>query len=213
VELVLNELPPGASTRADLELVLQESLRARGVVRRLLDFSRPSESRRVRTDLNELIRLVMTLVRHLVRTNGVTSQVELQPDLLWVSVDANQIQQVILNLVHNGLQSMPNGGTLKVRTDTRQRDDLDWVTFSIQDTGEGISPENLERIFEPFFTTRGDRKGTGLGLSVSYGIIKSHNGFIEVESNLQQGSIFTVYLPKGSDSIMELERQNDSTEH
>ncbi len=199
VELVLEDLPAGSTARADLQLVLQESLRARGVVRRLLDFSRPSESRRVRTNISELARLVLTLVRHLVRTNGVTPLLELQPELPWVSVDPNQIQQVILNLVHNALQSMPSGGDLTIRTEIKLRDEDEWVTISVQDSGEGISPENLERIFEPFFTTRGDRKGTGLGLSVSYGIIKSHNGFIEVESGLHQGSLFTVYLPKGEE--------------
>ncbi len=212
VELVLEEIPPESPARADLELVLQESLRARGVVRRLLDFSRPSESRRVRTDLNDLARLVMTLVRHLVRTNGVTPQLDLQLELPWVSVDPNQIQQVILNLVHNALQSMPTGGTLNVRTGTKQREESEWVTITVQDTGEGISPENMERIFEPFFTTRGDRKGTGLGLSVSYGIIKSHDGFIEVESSLHQGSLFTVYLPKGETMAEEVENQYDTSE-
>jgi signal transduction histidine kinase len=113
----------------------------------------------------------------------------------WVSVDRNQIKQVILNLVHNALHAMPNGGELRVATAGRQRDRRSWFTISVTDTGIGIPPDNLERIFEPFFTTRSGDGGTGLGLSVSYGIVSDHGGFIDVESQVERGSTFTVWLP------------------
>ncbi|MBN2146629.1 MAG: GAF domain-containing protein [Anaerolineales bacterium] len=199
VELVLEDLPVDSQPRADLQLVLEEAHRARGVVRRLLDFSRPVEDQRVRTDLSELVTQVIPLVSHLARTSGVAIVSELSEGLPWVHLDPNQIKQVLLNLIHNGLQSMPSGGTLTIATlmETREVGGkmTDCLVFQVRDTGDGIPPENLERIFEPFFSTRPSGKGTGLGLSVSYGIITSHGGWIEVDSVPAQGSCFTVFLP------------------
>ncbi len=204
VELVLEELSKDSPHYPDLELVLHEAQRARGVVRRLLDFSRPAENQRVRADLNELVSDVLTLVHHLVRTGGVEMHIELWNDLPWIAVDPGQIKQVLLNLIHNAIQAMPRGGTLTVKTTPVERDGRDWLAISIADTGVGIPPENLERIFEPFFTTRRashldvaalEDAGTGLGLSVSYGIISEHRGSIEVESQPGQGSCFTIFLP------------------
>jgi two-component system NtrC family sensor kinase len=199
IELVLDELPEDASQRQDLELVLREAKRARGVVRRLLDFSRPTDNLRIRTDLNELVSEVLTLVQHLIRTNGVTLQVELSEDLPWIAVDPNQIKQVLLNLVHNALQAMPRGGLLSVSTKLAEREAVEYLTVTVRDNGIGIQPEHLERIFEPFFTTRPVGSGTGLGLSVSYGIVNEHGGILEVESQLGQGSCFTVWLLVGED--------------
>lgn len=203
-ELILEEIPVDSPHRADLELILKESLRARGVVRRLLDFSRQAENRRVRTDLNELVGDVVTLVNHLARTGGVEIHVELGENLSWVSVDPAQIKQVLLNLVHNAIQAMPGGGLLKVITSRISagagEDKRDWTTVSVIDSGEGISQDNLDRLFEPFFTTRPAGKGTGLGLSVSYGIVADHGGYIDVESQLGKGSCFTVFLPYESEA-------------
>lgn len=194
-ELVLDELPEDGEYRPDLELVLKEARRARDVVRRLLDFSRRSESERTRVDLNELLDDVLSLTNHLMRTSGVQLDVNLGKKLPWVSVDRNQMKQVLLNLFHNALQAMPSGGQLLVQTGVRQRDGRKWVTASIADTGEGITSGDLERIFEPFFTTRSREGGTGLGLSVTYGIVSDHGGDIEVESELGKGTNFTVWLP------------------
>lgn len=194
-ELVLDDLPEGAQSRSDLSLVLQEARRARDVVRRLLDFSRRSESERTRIDLNELMEDVLSLTHHLMHTSGVQLDIRLGKNLPWVSVDRNQIKQVFLNLFHNALQAMPSGGNLIIRTETRQRNTRKWVVASIADTGSGIAPEHRERIFEPFFTTRSGQGGTGLGLSVTYGIISDHGGEIEVESKVGKGTTFTVWLP------------------
>jgi signal transduction histidine kinase len=201
VELVLDEMPPDSPNHPDLELVLREAQRAKGVVRRMLDFSRPVESQRVRTDLNELISDVLALVHHLVRTHGVEIQIELWDGLPKITVDPNQIKQVLLNLVHNALQAMPAGGILSLRTAPVEREGMKWVTVSVRDTGEGITPENLKRIFEPFFTTRPTGGGTGLGLSISYGIITDHGGFIDVDTQVGQGSCFTIYLPLDSNGV------------
>ena len=199
VELVLQEMGAASAHREDLELVLAEAERARQVVRRLLDFSRPVDDQRTSADVNELVEGVLLLVNHLARTSNVSIQTELGKNLPWVMLDPNQIKQVLLNLVHNGLQAMPKGGQLMVKTSLEGREAggqmQTWATIAISDTGVGIPAENLDKIFEPFFSTRPAGKGTGLGLSVSYGIISSHGGFIEVDSQVGQGSCFTVYLP------------------
>jgi len=194
-ELVLDELPDDSESRIDLGLVLKEARRARDVVRRLLDFSRRSESERTRVDLNEVLGDVLSLTKHLMHTSGVQLDISMNKKMPWVIVDRNQMKQVFLNLLHNALQAMPAGGHLFVRTGTRQRDGRKWVTTSIKDTGNGISPQDRERIFEPFFTTRSGQGGTGLGLSVTYGIVSDHGGVIDVESEIGQGTNFTVWLP------------------
>jgi signal transduction histidine kinase len=194
-ELILDEMNQDAPHRADVEMVLHEALRARGVVRRLLDFARQGEPTRARSDLNQILDDVLALTTHFIHTNGVRLEVELQEDLPWVSVDSNQMKQVFLNLIHNALQAMPTGGTLQIRTGTRFKNNRDSVVVSIKDSGIGIDPKDIDRIFEPFFTTKGNRGGTGLGLSVTYGIVTDHGGTIEVESQPGEGSNFTVWLP------------------
>ena len=194
-ELVLDDIPEDAPHRADMEMVLREAHRARDVVRRLLDFARQGERVRAKSDMNEIVEDVLALTKHLIHTSGVHLNIWLGKDLPWVSVDANQMKQVFLNLIHNALQAMPAGGVLDVQTTLRKKDDRSWVTVSIKDSGVGIDPQNKERVFEPFFTTRGNSGGTGLGLSVTYGIVTDHGGTIELESKPGAGSIFTVWLP------------------
>jgi len=195
VELVMDDLDNTSAQYADLDLALQEALRARGVVRRMLDFSRPAEVQHIKTDLNELVRQVLTLTRHMMNISGVSLDLELKDNLPWISADSNQIQQVLHNLISNAVQAMPSGGRLTIRTGTVEREGSNWVITEFVDTGIGIPPENLDRIFEPFFTTRVNNKGTGLGLSVSYGIVESHGGFIDVISQVGLGSCFTIFLP------------------
>ncbi len=194
-ELALEDLPPELPARDDLELVLKEARRARSVVRRLLDFARQGETSRIRADLNEIVDDVMVLTKHLLHTSRVQPEIRLKKSLPWVLVDRNQIKQVVINLVNNALYAMPDGGRLVVETDVQSRYRRRWLSLSVRDTGVGIPPENLSRIFEPFFTTRGGRGGTGLGLSVTYGIVTDHGGMIEVESEVDAGATFIVWLP------------------
>jgi signal transduction histidine kinase len=195
-ELALDGLPSESQTRQDLEIVMREATRARDVVRRLLDFARQGESTRARASLNEVVEEVVALSRHLIHTNGVELKLDLEEDLPWVLMDSNQMKQVLLNLVHNALQAMPRGGEMLISTQSASRGGRDWIKASVCDTGVGIPQMELARIFEPFYTTKGDRGGTGLGLSVTYGIVTDHGGQIEVESELDAGSKFTVWLPQ-----------------
>jgi signal transduction histidine kinase len=110
---------------------------------------------------------------------------------VWVDYDANQVEQVLINLVRNGIQAMPQGGHLIVQL----RVEPETAVVSVQDTGRGIPPENLARIFEPFFTTRPEGQGTGLGLSVSAAIAAAHQGRIDASSQVGQGSVFSLRLP------------------
>jgi signal transduction histidine kinase len=194
-ELVLESLPPDSSQRSDLDVVLREARRARDVVRRLLDFSRQSETVRTRADVNEVVQDVLSLMNHLFHINGVVIDAKFRDNLPWVMIDRNQMKQVFLNLLNNALNAMPKGGELCVNTSLQMRYRKPHICIVIKDNGVGIPPENLPRIFEPFFTTRAGQGGTGLGLSVTYGIVAEHGGAIEVESTLGIGSIFTVFLP------------------
>ena len=142
---------------------------------------------------------VIALTSHLIHTNGVTLTLDLDENLPWMSIDHNQMKQVLLNLVHNALQAMPNGGEMW----SPQPPSCAMSVMAIvicTDTGVGITQLNQDRIFEPFFTTKGDRGGTGLGLSVTYGIVTDHGGQIDVESQPGKGSIFEVWLPLKQDT-------------
>ncbi|MBI3151767.1 MAG: GAF domain-containing protein [Chloroflexi bacterium] len=194
-EIVLDELSEDSPHRTELEMVLLEARRASGVVRRLLDFSRQGERTRTRADINEVVNDVIALTRHLIQTNNVNLTLRLDEDLPWVSIDVNQMKQVLLNLIHNALQAMKGGGELLVSTYPARRETRDWIVMRVKDSGSGISPADQSRIFEPFFTTKGDRGGTGLGLSVTYGIITDHGGTIEISSEPDLGSTFEVWLP------------------
>jgi signal transduction histidine kinase len=120
---------------------------------------------------------------------------DLQDSLPMVECDSSQIQQVILNLVLNGAQAMQPRGGGKLTIRTRELTGEGNVELKVQDTGEGIAPENLAKIFDPFFTTKAEGKGVGLGLAVLYGIVKAHEGEVEVTSQRNEGTTFTVTLP------------------
>jgi signal transduction histidine kinase len=145
----------------------------------------------------------------LVCTRSVLAKVSLEKDLSSlppVMLDTNQIKQVLVNLLNNSVQAMPDGGRLTIATRLTEREHngvyREMVAVYVSDSGVGIPPENLGRIFDPFFTTKEVGQGTGLGLSVSYSIIEKHNGRIEVESVPQEGSTFTLLLP-----VTEIARQ------
>jgi two-component system NtrC family sensor kinase len=138
---------------------------------------------------------VVALSRHLIHTSGVDLKLSLEPDLPWVSMDSNQMKQVLLNLVHNALQAMPTGGQLEIKSESAMRNQRPGVMVSVCDSGVGIPPAEQARIFEPFYTTKGNQGGTGLGLSVTYGIVTDHGGQIDLESQPGVGSKFMVWLP------------------
>jgi signal transduction histidine kinase len=116
-------------------------------------------------------------------------------ELPWIVLDANQMKQVLLNLLHNALHAMPGGGRLQVCSQLRGRNGRDWIVVEVVDNGVGMEQTEIGRIFDPFYTTRAESGGTGLGLSVTYGIVTDHGGTIEVQSQRGSGSTFSVWLP------------------
>ena len=201
------EFPPGreAEFRKYLGQISAETTRVGRIVADLLAFSRRSKPQRVPGDLNKLVRSTLRLAGHKLRLMNAETALELQEDLPLVECDPSQIQQVILNLILNGAQAMnpKGGGKLTVRT--RLLPGGDNVELCVRDTGEGIAPENLSKIFDPFFTTKAEGKGVGLGLAVLYGIVKDHDGEIEVASERNEGASFTVTLPLKAKSGAALE--------
>lgn len=181
--------------RDEVMIIEGEALRARKIVRDLLDFSRQRAPALEPIHVNPLLSRVVSILRHQARLANVELEEEYGVDLPTVEADADQLRQVFLNLVSNGLDSMPGGGRLRITTGLSEQDGEYWVEVSVQDTGNGIAPEHLSRVFDPFFTTKPEAKGMGLGLSVSLGIVESHKGRILVESALGRGSTFRVLLP------------------
>lgn len=184
-----------AFTIEALHTIRESATRANTIVTDLLKFARQSTPVVHRRDLRETMRSVFRLTEYLVRKAHVTLHEDLPEKPVLVTYDAQQIEQVLINLVTNAIQAMPDGGNLFVRlheTDGR-------VEVAVRDDGVGIPDENLGKIFDPFFTTKSEGEGTGLGLSVSYGIVSQHGGQIEVESEVGVGTTFTVVLPSSSE--------------
>ena len=192
---IAERLPEGDPTREELNLIQEEAARARDIVRDLLQFSRQRDFMPESTDLNSVLEQVVAMVRRQGALSIVNVHEEYARDLPPVQIDVSRIKQVFLNIINNAVYVMPDGGDLTIAT---ARTD-DGVAVSIRDTGPGIAPEHRDKIFDPFFTTKPEVSGTGLGLSVSLGIVQSHGGNIHVDSEIGQGSTFTVTLPLVSD--------------
>jgi len=184
---------PRAEMAENLHTIERESRRCGDLMRNLLAFARKSPSQREPNDLNELIRHGLALVRHQMELRSIELKADLQEGLPQLRCDAGQIRQVILAILVNATEAMPNGGTLRVSTalDKRQQN----VEVRIRDTGVGIPPEVLPHIFDPFFTTKEDQQNTGLGLAVAHSILEQHGGSISVKSSPGQGSEFFITLP------------------
>ena len=179
-----------------LRTIERETLRAREILKNLLDFSRRKPPHLVQTDIAGIIEDTISLVKGQAKVAHVEVRTECPAGLPLVAVDTDDMKQVFVNLINNAFFAMPSGGALTVRcgaeTDETGRQ---FVVVGLSDTGQGIPEDHLDKIFDPFFTTRADGGGTGLGLSISFMVIKNHGGRIEVESTVGQGSTFRVILP------------------
>jgi len=176
----------------DCQTVIHETKRCSKIVKELLDFARVSDSQKTMDSANKVIDRTTTLIEHHVDFRDTEIIKEYDPDLPEILMDASQIEQVLINMMINASQAMPQGGELVISTGMDESGDH--IYIRIKDTGCGIPEENIEKLFDPFFSTKG-HKGTGLGLSVSYGIIRSHSGEIKVESKPGSGTAFTITLP------------------
>ena len=165
--------------------------RSTKLIRSLLDFARQSPPTLREIELNDVVNQALDLTAHSAELQHVEVIRELAPSLPKLTADFDQLQQVCTNLILNAIQAMPEGGRLTLHTSANNSQ----VIIEVQDTGCGISPENMRKLFTPFFTTKEKGKGVGLGLAVAHGIIQRHQGRIEVQTKEGEGTTFTIYLP------------------
>jgi two-component system NtrC family sensor kinase len=175
-----------------MKMIINETIRCRKIVADLLNFARQHEVLAQECDLNDILEQVIDGVSHQPSFNSVEIVRQFQPGIPPIQADQAQLMQVFVNLLNNAAEAMPGGGTITINS---RLVDSQRIEIKVSDTGCGMSEENLAKLFTPFFTTKAVGKGTGLGLSIVYGIIKMHRGQITVNSQVGQGTTFTVTLP------------------
>ncbi len=219
-ELGITEAPADSHTARYFHKIREQSQRAAGLTRQLLAFARRQILQPKNIELNELIIETVALLRRVIGEHIDVNMI-LPPESQVVCADPSQIEQVLMNLCLNARDAMPNGGQLTIETQPAELDNEycklysyvrpgKYVKLSISDTGIGMDEATVERIFEPFFTTKDVGKGTGLGLATALGIVKQHEGSIEVQSELGKGTAFHVYLPASSGIPASRESVGDS---
>lgn len=195
IQIVLEELEEDniEFKRNRLLEVEKQVERARDIVRALLEFSREKSLSFKRVQFKNLVENAIDFIKGQL-PSGISINMEV-PEDIEVNLDPKRIRQVLINLISNSLQAMTKGGVLTIKAWESIEDDAKMLYLQVQDTGHGISKQDVSKIFDPFFTKRDVGKGSGLGLSISHSIIEQHGGSIEVESVPEKGSKFTVILP------------------
>jgi len=188
---LIKKVPETGPLKKGLEVIINETIRCRGIIQDLLEFSREREPAKALGDLNGVINKALSILANEFRLHRVSVEKRLSDDLPSVLLDVNQMEQVFINFFMNAMEAIQGQGSVSVRSFKDQ--DHKGVVVEIEDSGIGIPQEHLARIFEPFFSTK--PKGTGLGLAVNYGIIQKHGGQIEVSSQPGRGTTMTIRLP------------------
>jgi len=201
-----------AETMENANTIKGQSNRITTIIRQLLDFARRRSTQKTLVDLRQMVRRTVDLIAPLGRKQKVELSFSVDDDtLVKAEVDAEQIEQVLINILTNSLQAMPQGGRVEVgigREHARPPEghdgaEGDYLCICVRDEGQGISEEDMGHIFEPFFTTKDTGQGTGLGLSIAHGIVREHGGWIGVESEVGKGSCFSIYLPQEDELCQE----------
>jgi signal transduction histidine kinase/ActR/RegA family two-component response regulator len=204
-ELALDDARSGKTAPEELTLVLATAQKAELLIQQILAFSRKAEIRQKPLNLNKVITNAMQIIERTI-PRMISVELHLDDNLRLINGDANQLEQVILNLATNATDAMPDGGRLVIETENAALDAEytarhlgaspgNYVQVVVSDTGHGIKKDELNRIFEPFFTTKEAGKGTGLGLASVYGTVKSHSGYITCYSEEGKGTSFKLFLP------------------
>ncbi len=194
-----------------IKAIRKSAEHAAALTRQLLAFSRKQVMRMSRLDLNEIVRNLSEMLKRLIGEN-IELRFQQHPEPGWINIDPVQIEQVVLNLVVNARDAMPNGGRVTISTANVDLDDTlisnsrsvppgSYVVLSVSDTGHGMDLKTMSRLFEPFYTTKEMGRGTGLGLSIIYGIVRQSSGYLLVDSKPGTGSTFKVYLPRAQGSV------------
>lgn len=180
----------GSQAREAAGVMIQEVDRLNRVITELLDFARPSDLNRQPNDIGQLLSRSIQLIQQDATNKNIDIVLHTEMDTCYPWIDSDRLAQCLLNLYINAIQAMEDGGTLTV---TCKPANADFVNITVEDTGSGISPDQLNKIFDPYFTTK--KRGTGLGLAIVYKIIQAHQGQIAVHSNIGQGTSFTITIP------------------
>ena len=190
--------------RGSAQTIKEEADRIARIIRGLLDFARRTNPDRELANPHTVVEQTVELLRDFAKKKAIDVTVDSpSASSLSVNVDVGQLQQVLTNLIMNAVQAMPSGGRIDIAVAEERAtappdmggDTRDCIRIGVTDTGGGISTENQERIFEPFFTTKDVGEGTGLGLAISYGIIRDHDGWIDMTSEPDRGTCFSIFLP------------------
>jgi two-component system, NtrC family, sensor kinase len=193
-ESSLRRVKPGDVLEVPLQSIQREALRCKNLVHDLLTFSRTSKVETEPLAFNKALEGALSLIMAKSKMTQVTVKTELAADLPVCSGNANQIQQVIINLATNAIDAMTNRGTLTIKTELLKEGPLSWIHLTVSDTGSGIPPAALAHIFEPFYTTKAQGQGTGLGLALVQEIVRKHSGLINVQSRPGH-TVFSVKFP------------------
>ena len=207
--LALEHAPDGSVLRGDLDEIRKATDRAALLTRQLLAFSRKQMLMPELLNLNGVVLELESMLRPLIGED-VRLTTDLDPALGPIEADPGQLHQVVMNLVVNARDAMPDGGAISIETANADvganEDGIEpgrYVTLTVRDSGEGIEEATLGQIFEPFFTTKESGKGTGLGLATVYGIVKQSGGYVAVESEVGTGSAFTIYLKRADGAVQQ----------
>ncbi|MEK7850611.1 MAG: ATP-binding protein, partial [Deltaproteobacteria bacterium] len=221
-DLALMKIGEDEPVYRNLREIGRVTAKAAALTRQLLTFSRRQPVSKEILNINKAVLEMSRMLQRLIGEH-ISLSTELAPDLWNTEADPGQVEQLMMNLLVNARDAMPNGGKLLIKTENIYVDEVycriygegrpgKFVQISVEDTGTGMDAETSARIFEPFFTTKGVGKGTGLGLSVVYGIVKGHDGWINVYSEPGNGSNFRIYLPAASGGIEEKGEETKSVE-
>jgi two-component system, NtrC family, sensor kinase len=197
--LLLEDDTCSEDTKVNLQKIVVQANRCRDIIRGLLDFSRQKKPDKMLCNVNTLLQGCISLVEKQAPFQNIKIVLHLEENPPMVVLDPSQVERVFLNLIINAADAMDGNGTLTLTTKHSRKKKA--IEIKIQDTGHGISNENMKKIFDPFFTTKETGHGVGLGLAISYGIVKEHNGNISAESELGKGTTFTVSFPLYSSAL------------
>lgn len=192
-QLLRDEFPPETSQHQDLNVIVNETVRCRSIVRGLLEFARQTAPEKAAADVHEIVEEVLRMVANQELFQNIEVHKDYDSRAPHLMVDRDQIKQVILNIVVNAAEAMGKTGVLRIRSEWSE--DSAQLALHVTDSGPGIEPEVLNKLFDPFFTTK--EMGTGLGMAISYGIVKGHRGSIDVKSKPGEGCEVIVTLPAG----------------
>jgi two-component system NtrC family sensor kinase len=196
-QLIKQDIRDNPPLVRDIEIIEYEANQAIKITRSLLGFARSTKSKKEITQVNDVLEDLFQILEFQPKARSIRLIKELDPNLTPIQAGAGQLRQVCLNVILNAVQAMPEGGELLVATRICREPLFEGVEIAFSDTGVGIPKEQIKQIFQPFFTTK--EEGTGLGLAITYGIVREHNGKIEVDSAEGRGTTFRIFLPKGTD--------------